>query len=469
VTRSKSCRPLNVPNNENGSLLLVLSFVVFLTFIGFSLAFSTISHTRITGERAFKLQVTENLKEDVIYYLHNFRRRIFEEKLNRCANPVVEYFNSVQFPQQEINGRSVVSPSFNYVETLYVHYKKFRVTGQFGTRTIATGAAACYLVRADVSLELLSGGVPVSEVPFFLEKQVNGPQFLEDNRITSAGNLAMTVGEEETDLDFAGCIADALEIPRRILLQWREIRLKLGMPQSDQPLPEGIYCFQGSGVVPAVFIQGDLEQMIFFVVPDTDGQVQGIRFTLAGGSYEIQYRPGAVDFQCTDQAVAQQSLFKETLIVNGRILSLVQQGDAAFTASARILLLVSGRTVIRSDLLRETNHIGLDTVKVTALTLVTGMEQLFGISYEDDPPGITVDTGVTGRVEATLITSGDLSVQSDQLEVRGSVYAKDYKSGGSLKVRREASGRAHGEYFKTVDYNYLRRFLLYAVEEVEGE
>ena len=227
--------------------------------------------------------------------------------------------------------------------------------------------------------------------------------------------------------------------------------------EAKEAIPDLIHLLVEDDVLKCIFIQGDVEQLIF----STQENIQNILVVKKGFPYGYHFKPGENYFVYRNYE-NEELLFKEKIVVNGNILSLEQEGVAAFTEEANITLFCSGHVTIRSSL--ETQNLNLKKIKSTNFTMVCSCEKLF--NSEELKPGITVDTEDDTVIQASIITDGKLTNKSPTLEVQGSIFCKDLKNKGVIGVTHLDSKSDSVTFFRTTDFKYINRFYVSAIEEV---
>jgi hypothetical protein len=467
-----------VNRKPKGNMIISLTSIVFISLLGISLLFHCITHIRIVKARNTKMKETNVLYQDMIYYLHHFRERIFRERIQDFNQPEIEFFNDTYFPDQSTHNRNVIAISFSFVEFLKTGYKKTRVTADFHAHAQVNASSYPpphpYHLKAEATIDILSGKIPLTFFPLLVKKNIEIPTetFLKENQIINKSRKNLVVDNIETELNFSGFLLDALKITGTVM-NWRAIREQLGLESSDDPISEGPYLVIENGVVESVVIQGDVEQMVFFT--DSQNLLQKIRIIQNSIPYEIHYRPGENYFTCWNHLIEEDVCFRERILVNGDVCSIVQEGDAAFLENSDIQLFVSGKIIIRSKLERkiDVQHLDFKNMKRTNLTATAGKGQLFnGGSAQSE---IIVDTGTTGKTElqVSMITSGKFTNKNPgaELDLSGSLYCTDLENHGIIEINHLQSSLAKNgsNYFSTVDFKIIDQFLLYFIEEVSDE
>jgi hypothetical protein len=469
---------IKVDRKPKGSMIISLTSIVFISLLGISLLFHCITHIRVVKARNTKMKETDVLYQDMIYYLHHFRERIFRERIRDFYQPEIEFFNDTYFPDQSTHNRNVIAISFKFVEFLKTGYKKTRViTALHAHAQVNTSSYPPphpYHLKAEVTIDILSGKIPLTFFPLLVKKNIDIPTgtFLKENQIINKSRKNLVVDNIETELNFSGFLMDSLKVTET-LMNWRAIREKLGLEPSDDPIPEGPHLVVENGVVESVVIQGDVEQMVFFA--DSQNHLQKIRIIQNSIPYEIHYRPGENYFVCWNHSPAGNVLFREKILVNGDVCSIEQEGDAAFLDNSDIQLFVSGKIIIRSDLKTEIDLQPLDlkNMKCTNMRVTAGKGQIFNQGSARNE--IIVDTGTTGKTElqVSMITAGKFTNKNPgaELKLTGSLYCTDLENHGAIGINHLQSSLAKkgSNYFSTVDFKTIDQFLLHFIEEVSDE
>jgi hypothetical protein len=469
-------------NRSRGSILLPLLFMVLLFFIGFGLLFFAGAHSRVIRAMTFKWKATGHMRQDLVYYLHGFRESVFSRDIRNVQSPETEYFTAGYFPMEVIAERHTITPSFDYyhlppTDVPEVDYTRTRLTASFDVACAQTHRQGGHPfgLNAGVIIDVLAGDVPLMFIPVLVQlpEPVHHPgsDFFQEKGVVNMSGTNVVAEDVETLLDFPEVVGGAFKIPAGDVLFWRDIRPKLGLEPLDLPVEEGVYLVVESLYVRTVFIQGNVDGIIFFVLPGGLEPVQGIRIIKNAVTYDIRYTPGQGDFLCWDPLLGQDKFFLENIIVNGSVNALEQEGDAAFTPRTNLKLLVAGKTVIRSDLVTGTGRMTTGKVMVTNLVLAGGMGNLIGGGEGEEPPvpGVVVETQEETEVGATIIVDGTFENKSKKLKLKGSLYCKDLQNSGVMEVSHRESSSAAAMAFKVLDFRYIYRFFISFIEEVYGD
>jgi hypothetical protein len=448
--------------DNKGNMLLALIFVVLITFMGLSLLSFSIFHTWIRSARTQKITETGRMHQELIYYLHNFREDIFNEDLRAFTEPEIDYFNKDHFPDTPGHGSDniIIKNSFTHRIFPREFYKKIRVADSIDVSCTGNN----YGIRAEVFIDMLSGQIPLTFFPFFLDKSIDLPEdiFMEQNNVKVADTTSphMVIDDMEVEFNSSEFLLNCLDI-KGTAITWAAMREKFGFEVSDDPIPEGIHLLVEEGMVKVIFIQGDVDRLVFSAAEN----VQKILVVKNGIPHEYHYKPGENYFISRDNQRQEEWLFMERIAVNGNIWSVEQEGDAAFTETSNITLFASGTVVIRSDL--ETENFDLEKMKSTSLTLVvSGSEKLF--NREDLKPGVTVEKEDETSIQASIVTDGKVVNKSSKLKVKGSIFCKDLENQGSIEIGHRNSNADCDSFFRTTDYKYIYHFHINLIEEVLG-
>lgn len=442
---------------KKGNIIISVLFIILISFIGLNLLTHSIIHNRIIGARTKKILAIDNIYQNLIQYLHNFREKIFQENLQNFQNPEIDYFNNTNFPDSKYNN-ILIKNSFNYISIPKEYYEKIRITNNL----VASSEKNNYCLNSNAIIKLLSGKIPVILMPFFINKEVDIPKdvFMQKNNIISKNDENLIVNNIETEINVSGFLLDSMKISGNVL-SWRNIREKFGFEVSDEPIKDGIYILSEDDIVESIFIQGDVERVIFSI----QDNIQIIRIIKGGNSYEMRYIPNDTYFTCWDNTIDNQSVFKEKIIINGNILSVEQEDKTAFVEDSNIKLFSSGTIKIRTSL--ETKNFDSKKIKLTNLTLISSFNALFNSA--NSKSNIIIDTQDETKIQASIITSGKFTNRNQDLKLSGSLFAKDLENKGCIEIEQSNSKFDSGNYFRTKDFKYLKEFLIDSIEEIYYE
>lgn len=452
---------------DKGNILVSVVFVTFLAFVGISLLTFTVMHTKIVRARTMKLAKTDRIYQDLIYYFHHFREKVFNESVRDFSQPEQEYFNTTYFPDIITGSKHQIIHSFDYFEIPKAYYTKTRII----VTIEASSTTNSYCLNSEVFIDILSGKIPLTIFPFFMNRGTENPgpvdaeTFLRENNVINKSDKNVVIDDIEAELGIHEFLIDALKITGTNM-SWREIREKFGLPPSDEPIPIGIYFLVEDGAIESIFIQGDIERMIF----SARDQLQEIRLIKNTVPYELYYKPKESYFECWDYSVTGDILYKEKIIVNGSVWSIEQEGDGAFGELSDITLLVTGKAVIRSNLETTKPYFSLRQSKLSNLKLVCGkehLEHLFdGGGTESGVVVDNIDKTIPTNLQVSVIVDGKFTNNDPELKLSGSLYCKDLENTGTIEINHIDAAVPEQKYFSTMDFKYINQFLIHFIEEV---
>ncbi|MCU0286794.1 MAG: hypothetical protein MUF15_10390 [Acidobacteria bacterium] len=455
---------------RNGNILIALLLVMFLTFLGLSLLGFGMFHTWIRNARMQKITETNCLHQELIYYLHFFREKIFNQDLRAFPNPETGYFNKSNFPDTTIGSGTgqgiVIKNSFTHLDFPKEFYTKTRIIDRLSILSPKTA----YNLKAEVSIGMVSGQIPLPFFPFFLE---NSSQIAENTNVLvqdilnnseeSTSTPDMSSSDIDVEINSAEFLLNCLEV-QGTALTWAAMREKFGFEISNEPIPEGIHLLVEDNLVKCIFIQGNIERLVFSIVNDT----QVIRIIKQGITSEYRYKPGKNYFYDVNNLKEEPWLCLERIVVNGNTWSLQQEGDAAFTAGTDITFFSSGTVNIHSNLSTKTKNLDMQKILSTSLILICSSGTLF--DREDLKPGVMIerpDGSTETSIQVSIITNGKLTNKSPHLKVNGSIYTKDLENHGIIEIDHILPGSDWGLFFKTMDFKYIYYFHIESIEEME--
>lgn len=437
----------NVKRNIRGNIIISILVVLVLTGLGLGVLEFSLFHNLIRGARVRKDSGCVRMRQELIYYLHHFRQKVFDgnQNIDTFSEPETGYFSSDYFPDitSPNDGKVFINHTFSHRVYSHDFFTRTRIISHIGSRL--TGNS--YTVRGEVVIDLLSGEIPLTMFPFFLDPEPGSgsPDHinLKEIGVHNTGDRPLIVSDVQAQMDTASYLMDCLDI-KGTAFTWAQMREKFGFPVSDEPIHEGIHLLVEDGIVKCMFIQGDVDELMFSI----EGNRQQFRVVRHAVPYDYGYIPGESGFAVNQREEPWE--FAEVIVVNGTIWALGQEGGAAFTGAANITLYVSGETKIRTGL--ETERLDLKKVKPTGLTLVG--------------KGITVDTPEEMQLEASIISDGKLVNKSSELKIEGSIYCKDIQNDGVIEIKHRRSGTDTGDFFRTLPFKTISRFHINAIEEV---
>ena len=287
-------------------------------------------------------------------------------------------------------------------------------------------------------LGVAAGRLPLAAFPFLLDKSLTPEQrtgFLNDHSISIAagrnGPPAPASFGEGTLIptDATGLLNLALKIkmfyPQKLSLP--KLRAALGLPESNDPVPDAVYLIRDDLGLGGIYIQGDVEEMVTAL----DGDVQVILFKLEEGEWILRFSPSSFR---TEFISPQGSEFFDLVpiglvVVRGAVRSLgggtiggdgrpVLEKDRevpSLLAGVQLTIVSSGRVTIAADLIRQ------------------GLHWREGIPYLEDKDSqlVIFSTGKDflddGTTQGGIVIGGD---SSRDIQVHGSLTA----GGGGFRI-----------------------------------
>jgi hypothetical protein len=240
-----------------------------------------------------------------------------------------------------------------------------------------------------------------------------------------------------------------------------KLRAALGLPESNDPVPDAVYLIRDDLGLGGIYIQGDVEEMVTAL----DGDVQVILFRLEEGEWILRFSPSSFR---TEFISPQGSEYFDLvpiglIVVRGAIRSLgggTIGGDGrpvlererevpSLLAGVQLTIVSSGRVTIAADLIRQGLHWqeGIPYLEDKDSQLVifsTGKDFLDdgttqgGIVIGGDASrDIQVQGSLTAGGEGFRIEGGDRTVR-----LAGSLQTADFNAeGGKLVLTPLAPGR----------------------------
>jgi hypothetical protein len=441
---------------RSGNIIIAVIFVVLVSFIGLSLLTFSYMHNKIEGVRTRKTIETGKIRQDLIYYLHHFREKVMAENMADIDTPEIDYFNKTLFPDEKISG-TLITNSFANKETQKLNYKKTRIINLI----TADAAKSNYIYHAEADIDLLSGQIPLTMFPILINKKIDTPtaDFLKKENISSKDGKKIVVDDIKTEVDMTGFLKDAIEIDKARALTWEEIREQFGFERSSEPIAEGIHILSEENTVKLIFIQGDVERIVFSI--NENKQIIGIGKD--GCDYELHYKPGEHYCRCWDLGLPEDSLFKEKIVVNGNAWAIEQRGEAAFLKSSNIILFVSHRAIIKSDLV--TQGLDLKEIFLSNLLLLSSSQALPGQNSSIEAE-VVIDVEEETNIQAAIISDGKVTNHSSKLNLSGSLYTTELENKGEIEATHKNLKSDADSYFVAKDFKYISVFFINFIEEI---
>jgi len=310
--------------------------------------------------------------------------------------------------------------------------------------------------------EVLAGRIPLSALPFLLNKTLSPEErrdFLEENDITllpsSREILPPRISFADTPLipqSAAPLLEKALDIEifRPQDMTAAKLRSVLGLEESQDPVPEGVYLIRNDLGLAGVYVQGDVQEMVAAV----QGTFQVISFRLGDSVWVLKYSPAErkTSFLSPQGEETFDLVPLGLIIISGEVLSLgggvVEAGGEVRLVTDRevpsilpgvnLTLVASGKITITSHLIQQglSWQEGIPYLKSEQSQLVifsTGRDLW---TEEAGEGGIVIAQGAPQdlKVQAALTAGGEgLRVEGENKDLRvlGSIQTTAYSSSGN--------------------------------------
>jgi hypothetical protein len=223
-------------------------------------------------------------------------------------------------------------------------------------------------------LGVLAGNLPLPYIPLLVDKKLEPDQkndFAEKNKIDflpSEKNLIPTqISFAEGDLipeDANSQVQKALKIkffhPQN--LSNRRLRAVLGLEETNEPIPEGVYLIKDDLGLGGIYVQGDLEEMVTAI----EENFQVVSFLSEQGCWILKYSPqkSKTIFSTPEEVFYYDLIPLGIIIVNGKINSLGggvmdPSGQAILVTEEEIPSILNGvnLTIISSDKITLSSHL----------------------------------------------------------------------------------------------------------------
>ncbi len=441
--------------NRRGSIVIALLFMLLLAASGLALLTHTGIHLKIVAARKDRRLEAAALGQALLLGLHRYREKLAAADMNAYSAPLDDFFDWAHFSEETEDG-FLRRHQFN--RFLLRDDGALRVTRVHDLIRVSGSGRQTAAARAGV--DLVSGDIPVGECGLLIaqETAMTPDAFLAAHGVEYAGSQLPQVGGHAVEIDARGMLAEVLGLPVEIP-DWRRIRERFGLAPSAAPIPPGIYLAYGDGEVEAVFVEGDLERLVFAAA---DGW-QSIAFRCGGRYEELRYRPGENSLAWSGddgQEVASFS-FTEKIVVHGSVWSVEQAGAAAFLGETRIELLACGRLVVRTGLECESLNLGQE--RLPGLLLMTSGRDF--LSNEEVAADVVIDMAGPATIQAQVVSAGDLVNGAADVKIGGSLFARNIENEGKLQIDAAAGDFALAGRVLLREFKFLKNFRVHFVEE----
>jgi len=314
----------------------------------------------------------------------------------------------------------------------------------------------------EARLGIFAGNLPLPYIPLLVDKKLDPDQkndFMEKNKIDflpSEKNLiSPQISFAEGDLipkDANAQVQKALKIkffhPQNLFnLRLRAI---LGLEETNEPVPDGVYLIKDDMGLGGIYVQGDLEEMVTAV----EENFQVVSFLTEQGCWILKFSPSKSKtiFSTPEEVFYYDLIPLGIIIVNGKINSL---GGGVVDPSGQVILVTEEEipsilkgvnlTIISSDKITLSSHLIHQGVKwidkvpyvkdsnSQLIIFATGKDFLENTEREgkiiidkDSPQEIKIQASLTAADKGFSVEGKGKTVH-----ILGSLHASDYTSNGN--------------------------------------
>jgi len=314
----------------------------------------------------------------------------------------------------------------------------------------------------EAKAEVLAGRIPLSALPFLLNKALSPEErgdFLEENNITLLPSSREILPPQVSFADeplipvsAAPFLEKALDIEifRPQDMTAAKLRSVLGLEESQEPVPEGVYLIRNDLGLAGVYVQGDVLEMVTAI----EGSYQVISFRVGEGTWVLKYSPSEskTSFRSPQEEETFDLFPTGPIVINGEVLSLgggVVDTDGevrlvtdrevpSILPGVRLSLVASGKISITSHLVQQglSWQEGIPYLKSEQAQVVifsTGRDLWTEAAIEG---GIVTAAGAPQdlKVQASLTAGGEgftVEGENKTLRVLGSIQTTAYSSSGN--------------------------------------
>jgi hypothetical protein len=444
--------------NRRGNIVITILFVLLLSFSGLALLTHTLLHSKIIAARRGRWQVSAGLESSLVLQLHRYRQRLAASDMNQFSDPENDFFNSTNFPDAGAEGflvknhfsRQPLDPGNGFI--------RMRIFNRLLAGREHSRLTCC----SQVSVDLLRGDIPLSEIPLLVTGGNAAAQadYLVGKGVEWPASVMPLPGNPVVAGDGRALLAATLQLDG-VFPDWRQIREKFGLEPSDAPVARGIYLALAAGQVRAVFVEGSLQQLQFAAAAGR----QSIVFRQDSLSFELSYQPGRDSVLWSGKEAVNGYGFSEKIFIHGDIWAIEQSGNAAFAAGSKLQVLASGQMTVCSGLAGE--NLGLQKAKFANLLLMTVGRDFF--SGDEINADITLATGAGSVVEAHLLAAGRLIHGDGRLTISGSLIAGEIRNSGRLQIAPLAGPFDFPVSLSLKNFQCLQNFRIHFITEGDDE
>jgi hypothetical protein len=478
-----------------GTLTLLAAFVFFIfSAIGLSLIYLSQIHLRIS---AFKKRCTlleyssENgIKQGFNQYLsllsqvpspyvlspeeldhlrENAQKGIIIEKLLGIKQPLLISGN-----WENLSWQSSIHWLLEKIIEKDIYFKAIHSVS-FDSEGMTNNLKLKRKTRLAASLHILGGKIPLSFFPFLIDKKLKPEEkenFSGKNKISLSPSAQSQL---ETKISFSGenlipARADA-ELGKALKikvftpqnLSAAELRVILGLDESEEPVPDGIYLIKDNSGLGGIYVQGDVNEMILAI----EHEFQVISFQTQQRKWILKFSPskGKTFFTSPVETISYDLIPIGLIIINGRVKSLGggvvdPSGEVILVRDEEVPSVLSGAqlTIISSDKITVSSHLILQGVKWqdgipyvkdsdSRLTIFSTGRDFWDNTMNEGGIVVEKNSPEEIKLQASLIASGEgfaVEGEGKKVQVLGSLQATAY-SAGDNSLSMTFDGRLQAE------------------------
>jgi hypothetical protein len=455
--------------------------VLGLSLIYFSQIYSRLAaykkhatQVRLASENGIKLEL-ENIKNSLMFSsnplsLSSTEYEQLQQDTQNQGTAMVERILGSPLPLVYSGGWENLTWNTNtkfYLKRLdqHLHYIKALYIGEISSVGQMENSQAHANSLLETSLQIHAGYLPLPLIPLLIGKELSTEQkegFLDIHNI-SLESAQTTLLPSEL-LSSPGLIPSSsnalvekafkIDIFRPQDLNASRLREILGLPDSEEAVPPGVYLIQDDLGLGGIFVQGDLDRMILAIEED----YQIISFEQDLDRWILKFDPSQsrTEFFTPTELYLFDLIPLGIIIVDGRINSLSggtidADGNVLPATEEEIPCIRQGvnLTILSSDEVAITSHLiyqgvtwqdGVPYLKdsQSQLTIFTTGKTLSGEISETSGISIAAEAPEELKVQASLTAaSGKISLEGSnkRITLNGSLHTPDYDSNGNeLKI-----------------------------------
>jgi len=327
----------------------------------------------------------------------------------------------------------------------------------------STGFLENFKQTKDSTLELgmgiSAGKVPLAEIPVLIDKEFTPEQkntFLVENKIDFIpieGRIISPVISfssesllpKDASSQLSNCLKVDVFLPQN--LSTPQLRMALGLEESNEPVPDGVYLIRDDLGLGGVYVVGEVDEMVLAIQED----FQIISFHSGQRTWVLKFSPlqNKTIFSTPDETFAYDKAPQGIIVVDGNIHSLGggvvdSSGNTILVTEEEIPCILRGvnLTIIASDKITLSSHIihqglkweqGIPYVKGSnsQLNVFATGQGFIDNSEKEGQIVIADDSPQDIKIQASLTAAGKgFSVEGENKKVSiiGSLQASDYNS-----------------------------------------